>query len=85
MCIRDRPDDTFGCFGAFGQLIICSPRKNLYVATTAGLSIEDNRRLALAVIETLVGEVQRQPLKRDDLAYRQLCEALESRDMEYPR
>ena len=21
------PDDTFGCFGAFGQLIICSPRK----------------------------------------------------------
>lgn len=79
------PDDTFGCFGAFGQLIICSPRKNLYVATTAGLSIEDNRRLALAVIETLVGEAQRQPLKRDDLAYRQLCEALESRDMEYPR
>ena len=55
------------------------------MATTAGLSIEDNRRLALAVIETLVGEAQSQPLKRDDLAYRQLCEALESRDMEYPR
>lgn len=78
------PDDTFGCFGAFGQLIVCSRKKNMYVATTAGLSVEENRRLALIIIETLVGEAGSGPLPRDDVSYPFMEKALKGRSLPCP-
>ena len=70
------PDDAYGCFGAFGQLLICSEKKNLYVVTTGGMSIQDTQRLALSILETLIGEAQTHPLPPDAAGHAQLQEAL---------
>lgn len=78
------PDDTFGCFGAFGQLIVCSPKKNMYVATTAGLPVSGNQRLALLIIETLIGEAQQGPVEREDGAGKELKDLLDGWELPCP-
>ena len=70
------PENTFGYFGAFGQLLLCSREKNLYVVTTGGCSREENRRLATIITETLFAESSNDPIPYDDEAYRKLAQRL---------
>lgn len=72
------PERTFGCFGAFGQLIVCSPEKDLYVTTTGGCSERECRRLARIITETIFAESLNEPLPRDDIGYGELGERLDA-------
>lgn len=64
------PENTFGYFGAFGQLLVCSPEKDMYVVTTGGCSREENRRLLTIITETFFAESSDKPIPYDDEAYR---------------
>lgn len=71
------PEDTFGCFGAFGQLIVCDPKRDLYVTTTSGCSEQENQRLLRIITETIIAEAQEGPIPNEDVAYHHLEEQLE--------
>ncbi len=70
------PENTFGYFGAFGQLLVCSPEKDMFVVTTGGCSREENRRLLTIITETIFAESSDKPIPYDDEAYRSLATRL---------
>lgn len=72
------PEKTFGCFGAFGQLIVCSPEKDIVVTTTAGCNYEENKRLAMIIIETIISESENDPLPMDDDSYKSLLKKIDN-------
>jgi len=63
------PENTFGYFGAFGQLLVCSPEKDMYVVTTGGCTREENRRLLTLITETIFAESLNGPIAPDNEAY----------------
>ena len=47
-------EDIFAAFGAFGQLWVCSPKRNMAVVTFAGCSHSENQRLFDIIQDTLI-------------------------------
>ena len=72
------PEKCFGCFGAFGQLVICNPEKDLYVTTTGGCTERECQRLARIITETIIAESLNEPLPMDDVGYQELEKRLEN-------
>ncbi len=70
------PENTFGYFGAFGQLCVCSPEKDMYVVTTGGCTREENRRLLTIITETIFAESCNEPIPYNDSAYQVLKDRL---------
>lgn len=66
------PGNTFLAFGVFGQLIVCDPIKNIFVATTGGCSEQENQRLLDIIYETIISTAVNQPIPRQDEAYEML-------------
>lgn len=66
------PEDTFGCFGVFGQLIVCDPKRDLYVTTTGGCTEQENQRLLRIITETIIAEAQQGPIPYEDVEYHSL-------------
>lgn len=66
------PERCVGCFGAFGQLILCSREKDMWVTTTGNCQTSDCQRLARIITETIFAESQTAPIPMDDPAYAQL-------------
>lgn len=66
------PENTFGWFGAFGQLLVCSEEKDLYVVTTGGCTREENRRLLTMITETIFAEASDGVIPMEDEAYEKL-------------
>lgn len=70
------PGNTFLAFGAFGQLIICDPAKNMFVATTAGCSEQENRCLLGIIYETIISTTLDQPIPRQNAVYETLTKRI---------
>ena len=67
------PENCFGCYGAFGQLIVCNAEKDLYVVTTSGCDYTwENQRLARIITETIMAESNNEPLPHEDEEYEKL-------------
>lgn len=72
------PGNTFLAFGAFGQLIVCDPTKNMFVATTAGCSEQENQRLLGIIYETIISPALNQAIPRQDAEYEKLTDRISS-------
>ena len=70
------PENTFGCFGVFGQLIVCDPKRDLYVTTTGGCTEQENQRLLRIITETIIAEAHQEPVPNEDIVYQDLKERL---------
>lgn len=70
------PEDTFGCFGVFGQLIVCDPKRDLYVTTTGGCTEQENQRLLRIIMETIIAEAHQGPIPNEDIVFHDLEERL---------
>ncbi|MGN0839052.1 MAG: serine hydrolase domain-containing protein [Pyramidobacter sp.] len=66
------PESRFGMFGAFGQLVVCDPKKDLFVVTSGGCTREENRRLLLIINDTIFAESCNYPISYDDVAFKDL-------------
>ncbi len=71
------PENTFGCFGAFGQLIICNAEKDLWITTTGGCTEKECQRMVRIATETIMAESLDQPLPMDDVAYNELRDRID--------
>lgn len=67
------PEGCFGCYGSYGQLVICSPEKDMWVTTTGGCSTAESQRLARIITETIIAESLDKPIPTDEEAYAELC------------
>lgn len=66
------PENTFGWSGAFGQFLVCSEEKDLYVVTTSGCMREESQRLVTIITETIIAEAAAEAIPMDDEAYEKL-------------
>lgn len=77
------PENSFGWFGAFGQLLVCNKEKDLYVVTTGGCNRDENKRFLTIITETLVAETLNDPIPLDDTEYEKLMKKIRELQLLY--
>lgn len=65
-------ESVFLAFGAFGQLWICDPSRNMAVVAAAGCSHEENKRLMRIIQDTLALNSSEGPVPYEEEAYEAL-------------
>ena len=53
-------------------MIVCDPKRDLYVTTTGGCTEQENQRLLRIITETIIAEAQQGPIPYEDAEYHSL-------------